>query len=273
MENLKTGEIISRKRKDLGLTQSQLAQTLNVSFQAVSRWENGLAYPDIELLPKLAAALGTSVDALLGYKSAMADYDDRYDREDYYWGLTPNRICYEIMRILSPVRPYRVLDMGCGEGKDAVFLAKCGYRVTAFDLSEKGLDKAKSLAEHNKVDVGLFRADILDYRPDKDFDIFFSSGVFHFIPEAVRQELCSSLKAHTAAGGINAINVFVKKPFIIRAPDSTRKEELRCPWRSGKLFGYYHDWLFHTCREEVFDCMSGGKPHKHCMDTLIAQKM
>lgn len=88
-----------------------------------------------------------------------------------------------------------------------------------------------------------------------------------------RRELCDSLKAHTADRGINALNVFVKKPFITRAPDSTRDEEKRHPWHSGELFGYYHDWLFHICREEIFDCNSGGKPHKHCMDTLIAQKM
>lgn len=49
------------------------------------------------------------------------DYDRRYDMEEYYWGLLPNDICYDIMKILSPIKPYRVLDIGCGEEKDAVF--------------------------------------------------------------------------------------------------------------------------------------------------------
>ncbi len=273
MNHLKTGEVISKRRKELKLTQNQLAQSLGVSFQAVSKWENGTAYPDIAMLPKLAAALNTTADALLGYSSVVADYDRRYDTEGYYWGLMPNRICYDIMKILPPVRPYRVLDMGCGEGKDAVFFAKCGYAVTAFDISEQGIEKAKRLAEHNQVEVRLFKADIFDYRPDTEYDIIFSSGMLHFIPEPQRQEICDSLKAHTADMGINAMNVFIQKPFITRAPDSTRDEEKRHLWRSGELFGYYHDWLFHTCREEVFDCNSGGTPHKHCMDTLIAQKV
>lgn len=273
MDNLKMGEIISKKRKELGFTQSQLAGMLNISFQAVSKWENGTAYPDIEMLLKLASVLGTTVDALLGYSGVTSDYDSRYSSDEYYWGLVPNRICYDIMKIIPPIKPYRVLDMGCGEGKDAVFLAKCGYSVTAFDISEIGIDKAKKLAEHNKVDITVFKADILDYRPDSEFDILFSSGVFHFIPQAKRKELCASLKAHTAQGGINALNVFVEKPFITRAPDSSRNEDLRHPWRSGELFEYYHDWLFHVCREEIFDCSSGGTPHKHCMDTLIAQKI
>lgn len=272
MDNLKTGEIISKRRREMGLTQNQLAKSLNISFQSVSKWENGASYPDIEMLPKLAAALGTTVDGLLGYGSVAADYDDRYNTKEYYWGLKPNRICYDIMKILPPIKPYRVLDIGCGEGKDAVFFAKCGYTVTAFDISEQGIEKAKRLAEYNKVEVKLFKADIFDYRPDTEYDIIFSSGVLHFLPRTERENFCGSLKSHTSESGINAMNVFVKKPFINRAPDSTRDEEKRHPWRSGELFGYYHDWLFHTCREEIFDCNSGGKPHKHCMDTLIAQK-
>ena len=176
------------------------------------------------------------------------------------------------MKILPPLKPYRVLDIGCGEGKDAVFFAKCGYAVTAFDISKKGIEKAKKLADHNKVDINFFHADIFDYRPDSEFDIIFSSGMLHFLQQNIRKEICDSLKAHTSPGGINALNVFVEKPFINRAPDETRDEKQRHLWHSGELFEYYHDWLFHICKENIFDCNSGGKPHKHCMDTLIAQK-
>lgn len=127
-KNMKTVAVISKRRKELGLTQNQLAGSLNISFQAVSKWENNIALPDVEMLPKLAAALHTTVDALLGYSSVVTDYDRRYDTGEYYWGLMPNRICYDIMKLLPPIRPYRVLDMGCGEGKDAVFLPNAGMR-------------------------------------------------------------------------------------------------------------------------------------------------
>lgn len=273
MSDLKTGEIIAKRRKEIGLTQNQLASLLNISFQAVSKWENGMSYPDIAVLPKLAAVLKTTVDALLGYSSVVTDYDKRYSIDEYYWGLRPNNMCYDIMKILPPVKPYRLLDIGCGEGKDAVFFAKCGYDVTAFDVSEQGIEKAKKLADYNNVDVNFFKADIFDWRPDTDFDVIFSSGVLHFLTLNDRENFCDSLKAHTSDGGINALNVFVKKPFITRAPDAARDESKRHPWCSGELFGYYHDWLFHICKEVVFDCNSGGSPHKHCMDTLIAQKV
>lgn len=273
MNNLKIGEVICKRRKELEMTQNQLAKSLSISFQAISKWENNSAYPDIEMLPKLAAALHTTVDALIGYESVVTDYDKRYNTEEYYWGLMPNRICYDIMKILPPIKPYRILDIGCGEGKDAVFFAKCGYMVTAFDISEQGIEKAKRLADYNKVTVNFFKADLFDYRPSTEYDIIFSSGVLHFTRQTERKELCDSLKMHTASNGINALNVFIKKPFIKRASDSTRDEGKRHPWHSGELFEYYHDWLFHICREEIFDCNSGGIPHKHCMDTLIAQKV
>lgn len=269
----KIGEIIRKKRTALGLTQAQLAAALNVSFQTVSKWENNAAAPSVEMLPCLAAALGTTVDVLVGYQGIAADYDSRYLSEGYYWGLQPNRLCFEIMKLLPPVKPYHVLDIGCGEGKDAVFMAKCGYRVTAFDISETGLEKARRLAEHNHVDVNLIRTNVVDFCPDCNYDIIFSSGVLHFVDQSCRKEICANLKAHTVTGGYNVLNVFVKKPFIIRASDSTRDESRRFPWLSGELFSYYHDWLFHMCREDVFDCNSGGTPHKHCMDTLIAQKI
>ncbi len=273
MKHLKTGEIISKRRKELGMTQNQLAECLHTSFQSVSKWENGNTYPDVEILPKLAATLHTTVDALLGYASVMTDYDNRYDTAEYYWGLEPNRLCYDSMKLLPPLRPYRVLDIGCGEGKDAVFFAKCGYQVTAFDVSEEGIKKAKRLAEKNHVQVNFFKADLFDYVPEGTYDIIFCSGALHFVPQARRKALCDCLKAHTADNGLQVLNVFVQKPFITRAPDATRDEKKRHPWLSGELFGYYHDWLFHTCKEEVLECNSGGTPHRHCMDTLIAQKV
>ena len=63
---LTLGENIRRLRREKNMTQEQLAETLAVSFQAVSRWENSTTYPDIELLPAIAERFSVSVDELLG---------------------------------------------------------------------------------------------------------------------------------------------------------------------------------------------------------------
>ena len=60
------GKRIVRHRKQLGLTQDQLAEKLGVTAQAVSKWGNDQSCPDITMLPKLAAIFGTTTDALLG---------------------------------------------------------------------------------------------------------------------------------------------------------------------------------------------------------------
>ena len=59
------GKRISALRREKGLKQEDIAQALDVSSQAVSKWENDQSCPDISLLPKLARLLGVSVDTLL----------------------------------------------------------------------------------------------------------------------------------------------------------------------------------------------------------------
>ena len=65
LDSIKVGNFIMTKRKELGLTQQQLADKLKVSFQAVSKWENGTTYPNIEILYDLAIALDVTVDEIL----------------------------------------------------------------------------------------------------------------------------------------------------------------------------------------------------------------
>ena len=192
-----------------------------------------------------------------------------YKREGFYWGVAPNRMCYEVMRLKPPTAPLRLLDMCCGEGRDAVFFANNGYVVSAFDAADAGLDKGRRLAELNGCAVSFFTADVRDFIPDDDFDIIYTSGgLLYFEPER-RAEMICAYKRKTAPGGLNAMNTFVDKPFIPRAPDSEASERY---WRSGELFSYYHDWHFlSTLTEVIFGCDSGGVPHRHCMDMLIAE--
>lgn len=65
MDNLKIGRYIQHLRKAAGLTQRELAEQLRVSFQAVSKWENGDSLPDTGLLLDLCDILGTTADRLL----------------------------------------------------------------------------------------------------------------------------------------------------------------------------------------------------------------
>lgn len=67
------GNMIKTLRKKQGITQEQLAERIGVSFQAVSKWENCIAMPDITLVPVIAQYFGVSTDELLSYDSAEKD--------------------------------------------------------------------------------------------------------------------------------------------------------------------------------------------------------
>lgn len=269
-EELAKNIVIYRKRK--GLTQEELAKKLGLSFQAVSKWETAQTMPDISLLPNLSLLLDISVDKLLGYSSRQKQisiYEEEYKISEYYWGITPSKMCLKVLDLLPPNRHIKLLDIGCGEGKDAVFFARNGYDVTAFDISDVGIEKAKRLANSVDVNINFFKADILDFRLDTYFDIIFSSGVLHYIHPELRNEIFNNYKQFTNANGLNVFNVFVKKPFIPQAPE---RETSSFKWISGELFTHYHDWNIQECSEVIFDCNSSGIPHKHAMNILFAQK-
>lgn len=69
----RTGAVISRLRKEHGMTQMQLADALGISYQAVSNWERGQSMPDISKLPELAALFGTTIDELLGRRCPVIE--------------------------------------------------------------------------------------------------------------------------------------------------------------------------------------------------------
>jgi|SRR5690554_809275 len=87
MINLDVGKYIKRRRKLLGLTQKDLAEKFNVSFQAISKWEKGETFPDTSLLLDLAEALETTVDTILRAGEYIPKQTKTIDVKDIYDGI------------------------------------------------------------------------------------------------------------------------------------------------------------------------------------------
>jgi len=196
-------------------------------------------------------------------------YDERYEGPGYYWGKAPSQMCYRVLQLLPPDRSLRLLDIGCGEGRNAVFFARNGYQVTAFDTSAKGVEKTKQLAADADAQIDVFVADINAVRLTEPYDVLFSTGVLQYVPQEQRQELLANYQEHTCSGGLNVFSVFVRKPFIAESPDA---EKTSHRWLSGELLTYYHDWRIEFCAEEIFDCMSGKVRHEHAVNRMVARK-
>lgn len=72
---MKINQIIREKRKELSLTQEQIAEFLGVSTPAVNKWEKGSTYPDITLLPALARLLKMDLNTLLSFNEDLTDIE------------------------------------------------------------------------------------------------------------------------------------------------------------------------------------------------------
>ena len=82
------GTNIMRLRKEAGMTQEQLANALGISYQAVSKWENGVSCPDISTLPLLADLFSVSIDSLFGRETAaltVVQEEPKKSGPDYPW--------------------------------------------------------------------------------------------------------------------------------------------------------------------------------------------
>ncbi len=198
-------------------------------------------------------------------------YDQKYASQDYYWGKKPSKICDRIIEIMKPTSGFRpkLLDIGCGEGRNAIYFAKHGFNVTALDTSMPGLDKTQKYAKEVGVEVKIVHADIITYEIEDTFDVIFSTGTLHYLPPDVREQRFQHFKNSTSPRGINALSVLVGKPFIPGAPDAEENAHL---FKSGELMSYYWDWEILYCEEEIFNCMSSGVPHKHAANRIIARR-
>jgi SAM-dependent methyltransferase len=123
---------------------------------------------------------------------ARDDWNARYAAKKLLWTAEPNRL---FAAEVSDLAPGRALDVACGEGRNAVWLAERGWRVTGVDFSDVALAKAEQLADARGVEVEWVPADVLEYRPEpRSFDLV--AVLYLQLPAP---ELARALRAAVAA--------------------------------------------------------------------------
>jgi tellurite methyltransferase len=185
----------------------------------------------------------------------------------YIWGTEASSLAHDVSALLPPGA--RVLDLGCGEGRDSVFFAECGFDVTGVDIARSGLSKAERLAHARRVRVHWICSDIggLDVSRLRDgvFDLIYSCGAIHYLPRAVRARLFPRLRAVTPESGLHAQIVFTDRSVYVE------KGERIDYFAPGELTGLYADWLILAREERLIDCSQDGTIHHHSVEQLIAQ--
>ena len=125
------GQIIAAKRKELGMTQLELAEKMGVTDKAVSKWERDLSYPDVNSLPKLAEIFDMTVDELMQIKTETVAAADKP---------TVKEIISTVIRAVCLAMGVSVTTLSClgvVDAEKAVTLLGIGLACAGISLMEK----------------------------------------------------------------------------------------------------------------------------------------
>jgi len=108
----------------------------------------------------------------------------------------------ELQRVLreAALAPGRALELGCGTGANAIYLAQQGWEVTAIDACDVAIEKARHRGEQSGCDVAFLQRDVTAFQPDEPFDFIFDRGCYHCVRLTNLEGYLDMLKRCTQRG-------------------------------------------------------------------------
>lgn len=139
-------------------------------------------------------------------------WDERFGKQEYVYGIDPN---YYLKEQLKKLNPGNILFPAEGEGRNAVYAAKLGWEVSAFDLSTEGRKKALNLADKNGVTIEYQIGELPELNYSKEqFDVI--ALIFAHFNADIRSEYHKLLNNYLRKGGLLIIEAFSKKHLEYR---------------------------------------------------------
>ena len=162
----------------------------------------------------------------------------------------------ELKRIIESgqIKPCRVLELGCGTGSDAIYLASQGFDVTAIDISPTALDIAEKKARNAGMKVNWLLADIL-HPPQflKPFDFVYDRGCYHEVRQHHAGEYVAALESVTRAGSkilILAGNANKDTYWRFEGPPRVREQHIRHDFADGFRLVHLREFRFDAAPPE-----------------------
>lgn len=196
----------------------------------------------------------------------MTVFDENYFTEKY--GMT--RTHSEVVYSAGIVKPGKTLDLGCGNGRNSLYLAANGFDVTAWDKNANSIDNIESIkAKEGITNLQTAIQDLNSLRFDGEYDFILSTVVLMFLQAETIPGLIDNMQRCTKPGGYN---------LIVAAMDT---EDYPCnvgfpfAFKTGELSGYYAGWEQLKYNEDVGELHrtnAQGNRIKLRFATLLARK-
>ncbi len=179
----------------------------------------------------------------------------------------PSKDVEDIVPYLS--KDARILDVGCGDGRHSLYLAKSGFKVDAFDISTNAIDKLNYLKGKYKLNINTYICDVLDFEFKYKYDLIIVHGVLQFIKKEKQPIVIDLLKKWTKANGYNIIALFTDEEPV---PEDL-KDVMVGVFKNGEIKEYYYDWEIKLFENKKFnDEHENGIKHCHALNKIVAQK-
>ncbi|QLY81541.1 DNA (cytosine-5-)-methyltransferase [Clostridium intestinale] len=208
---------IGELRKIKGVTQVELAEYLGVSFQAVSKWENGTSMPDIEMLPMLSKYFEVSVDEILGLKSLKdkayicrgTDQKDFWDKKLDYLKDSRNLLWNDdyfeflIKKVWKIDKPINIIDFGCGYGYLGMKLLPLlpqGSSYTGVDISDSLIKEGNQYFNNSSYKFRFINKDLNSFDIKDKYDMAICQTLLRHLPNP--KEILEKMIDSTVEGGI-----------------------------------------------------------------------
>lgn len=175
----------------------------------------------------------------------------------------------EVIEALIHVPVGRVLDLGCGQGRNALYLAKRGFDVTAVDQNPASLETLVAVAEAEDLDLQIGLYDINQASLKKQYDFILSTVVFMFLQADQIPAIIANMQEKTAPGGYNLIVCAMDTddaPCTVPFSFTFKENEL-CTYYDGWDLIKYNEDFGHLHKVDVF-----GNPIRLRFATMLAKK-
>lgn len=172
-----------------------------------------------------------------------------------------------VRNILKYKKSGKVLDLGSGSGRHALFLAKMGFKVTAVDNAKEKIAELKQRTKMENVRIVAKCVDVRKFRASSKYDVVIATMLLHFFTKRQISEIVARIKSYTKPNGLNVVSVLTDKHQKGARPHLFKAKELK---------QYYKDWSILEYEEKLskpFYSNSAARMIRQHRAALISQNV